>query len=98
MTWRGPYLSFWPPLTSLAYTQASFRIFFARHNEERVFVTNREMLMIAGTALMTLLYDLNMAGGGLTLLFYLHNRVLNRRNPMRDLRPAEETDGFANEN
>jgi len=71
--------------------------FFDRHDEEPVFVSNREMLMILGTAVVTILYSLNVAVGGFTLLFYLHNRLLCRGNPIRDLLPATETEGLAAE-
>jgi len=71
--------------------------FFDRHDEEPVFVSNREMLMILGTAVVTILCGLNVAVGGFTLLFYLHNRVLCRSNPIRDLMPATETEGLTAE-
>jgi len=72
--------------------------FFSRHDDEPVFVTNRELLMILGTTAVTVWCDLNVAVGGFTLLFYMHNRWINRGNPMRDLRPELETDGFAKQN
>jgi len=75
-----------------------FADFFSRHDDESVFVTNREMLMIFGTSAVTLGYGLNAAVGGFTILFYLHNRVFNRENPMRDLRPTLETEVFARQN
>ena len=31
-------------------------------------------------------------------LFYLHNKYLNRRNPMRDLKSEVETEFFAKQN
>ncbi len=75
-----------------------FRNFFSRQDDEPIFVTNRELMMIVGTILVTVLFDLNLAVGGFTLLYYLHNRILNRTNPMRDLQPALETDGFGRQN
>ena len=75
-----------------------FRQFFARHDDEAVFVTNRELLMILGTTAVTVWFDLNIAVFGFTLLFYLHNHLLNRKNPMRDLKPELETDAFAKQN
>ena len=75
-----------------------FKDFFARHDDEYIFVTNREMLMIIGTTLVTVLVDLNTAVVVFTVLFYLHNRVLNRRNPMRDLKPEIETESFTTQN
>lgn len=77
---------------------AMFKKFFSRHDDERIFVTNREILMILGTTAVTVWFDLNFAVAGFTLLFYVHNKVLNRRNPMRDLVPELETDAFAKQN
>ncbi|GAB4165911.1 MAG: hypothetical protein Tsb0017_22580 [Geothermobacteraceae bacterium] len=77
---------------------AMFKRFFARHDDEPIFVTNREMLMIIGASAVTVLFDLNTAVAGFTLLFYLHNKVLNRKNPMRDLKPIEETEAFVTQN
>jgi len=77
---------------------AMFRSFFSRHDDENIFVTNRELLMILGTTAVTVWCDLNTAVVGFTLLFYLHNRLLNRKNPMRDLQPELEMDGFAKQN
>ena len=77
---------------------AMFRNFFARHDDEKIFVTNRELLMILGTTAITVWFDLNVAVAGFTALFYLHNHLLNRHNPMRDLVPGEETDAFLKQN
>lgn len=67
--------------------------FFSRHDDEPIFVTNREMLIIIGTTLVTVFWDLNVAVGVFTVLFYLHNFVFNKRNPLRDLKPLVETEG-----
>ncbi len=75
-----------------------FKHFFSRHDDEPIFVTNREMLMIVGSALITVFFDLNTSVAGFTILFYLHNKVFNRKNPMRDLATDIETDGFAKQN
>ena len=72
--------------------------FFSRHDDQEIFVTNREALMISGTALATVLFNLNLAVVSFTLLFYLHNKALNRDNPMRDLMPEKETEAFYTEN
>ena len=72
--------------------------FFSRHDDEAIFVTNRELLMIIGTTVVTVCFNLNVAVAGFTILFYMHNKLLNRRNPMRDLLPGRETDGFATQN
>lgn len=75
-----------------------FKNFFSRRDDEQIFVTNREVMMILGTTAVTVWFNLNIAVAGFTLLFYLHNRLLNRKNPMRDLKPELETDGFAKQN
>ena len=77
---------------------ALFEDFFSRKDDEKIYVTNREMIMILGTAGVTVVFDLNVAVAGFSALFYLHNRVLNRKNPMRDLTPELETDGFIKQN
>ena len=74
-----------------------WRDFFSRHDDLEIFVTNREALMVGGTALATVWFDLNMAVGGFTLLFYLHNKALNQKNPMRDLVAEKETEAFYKE-
>lgn len=71
--------------------------FFSSHNKEKIFVTNREFLMIIGTTLLTVFFDLNTAVGVFTAVFYLHNKVFVRKNPMRDLKPLHETDVFSEE-
>lgn len=75
-----------------------FKKFFSRHDDEPIFVTNREMLIILGTAGATIVYGLNVAVAFFTGLYYLHNKLFNSRNPMRDLVPGEETDGLSRQN
>jgi len=77
---------------------AMFKNFFSRHDDEAIFVTNRELLMILGSATATVVFDLNSAVAVFTLLFYLHNKLFNRKNPMRDLLPNLETEAFAKQN
>ena len=77
---------------------AMFKNFFSRHDDEAIFVTNREMIIILGSTLITVLFDLNTAVIGFTILFYQHNKVLNRNNPLRDLKPPEETGRFLTQN
>lgn len=77
---------------------AMFKQFFSRHDDEAIFVTNRELLMIIGSSAVTVLFDLNIAVAGFTLLFYLHNKLFNRSNPMRDLLPEVETEAFTTQN
>ena len=69
-----------------------FDNFFSRHDEEEIFVTNREIIMILGTAIVTVFSSLNVAVGGFTVLFYLHNKLFMTKNPMRDLVSELETD------
>jgi sulfate permease, SulP family len=71
--------------------------FFSRHDDERIFVTNLEMVMIIGTTLVTVLWDLNIAVGVFTALFYLVNKWFWRTKPMRDLKPIVETEGISDE-
>jgi len=71
--------------------------FFSRHDDEKIFITNREIIFIIGTALITILWNLNYAVAIFTILFYLHNKLLNKKNPMRDLKPIAETESFADE-
>ncbi|MCA9357184.1 SulP family inorganic anion transporter [Candidatus Nomurabacteria bacterium] len=71
--------------------------FFSRHDYEKIFVTNREMIIILGTASVTVLFNLNAAVAIFTIIFYLHNKVLVRHNPMRDLKPKTETEVFIDE-
>ncbi len=65
---------------------------FRRHEGETIFVTNMEMLFIIGTTLVTVLFDLNVAVGGFTLLFYAVNKWITPNKPIRDLKAAEETE------
>ena len=74
-----------------------FHDFFSRHDDESIFVTNREIILIIGTSAMTILWNLNYAVGIFTILFYVHNKWLNKKNPLRDLRPVTETEEFGNE-
>jgi SulP family sulfate permease len=71
--------------------------FFSRHDDEPIFVTNREILIIAGTTVVTVLWDLNLAVVLFTAIFYAHNKIFNKKNPMRDLKPVEETVVFIEE-
>jgi SulP family sulfate permease len=75
------------------YRAQLFTDFFSRHDEEPIFVSNREFLLIIGTAVVTIAWNLNIAVAGFTALFYLHNRLLWKHNPIRDLKPVEETEG-----
>ena len=68
--------------------------FFNRHDDKAIFITNREMLIILGTSVVTIAWNLNAAVILFTAVFYVHNKLVNRNNPMRDLRPLEETDVF----
>lgn len=92
----------WRPLRLYVKELATYRSrllvnFCDRHDEEPIFVSNREMLMILGTAVVTIVFDLNLAVGGFTVLFYLHNKLLFSGNPIRDLIPATETEALTGE-
>ena len=58
---------------------------------DAIFVAHKEMLLIAGTTLVTVLWSLNSAVSIFTLLFYLINKVVQSKNPIRDLKPRETT-------
>lgn len=60
-------------------------------------VETLEIVFVLGTALVTVFFDLNIAVAVFTGLFYLHNRVWSRANPMRDLRLDTETEAFADQ-
>ena len=68
--------------------------FFSRNDDIKIFVTNREFIIILGTTLVTILWNLNAAVAIFTILFYLHNKWLFKNNPMRDLKPEIETEGI----
>jgi sulfate permease, SulP family len=57
--------------------------------QENIFVAHLEMLLIGGTTILTLLWDLNVAVALFTGLFYLINKVLRPDDPVRDLKPDE---------
>jgi len=71
--------------------------FFSQHNDEPIFVSNTEFFMIVGTSVATIVWNLNVAVIVFTVLFYLANKLLFRKNPMRDLLPIIETEGMADE-
>ncbi len=62
-----------------------------RTDPDAIFVAHKEMLLIAGTTLVTVLWSLNSAVSIFTLLFYLINKVVQSKNPIRDLKPRETT-------
>ena len=55
-----------------------------------IFVAHKEILLIVGTTVVTIVWNLNAAVGIFTLLFFLINKVAQPRNPIRDLKPSEE--------
>ena len=59
-----------------------------------IYVTNREMTFITGTALVTLFVNLNAAVLGFSLLFYVLNRWVFAKNPLRDLKAVVESEGI----
>ncbi len=68
-----------------------------RYPEERIFVSHMEMLLVLGTTVITVLYDLNVAVVGFTVAFYLLNRTVFVSRPIKDLKPILEGEGFADE-
>ena len=62
-----------------------------RTDPDAIFVAHKEMLLIAGTTLVTVLWSLNSAVSIYTLLFYLINKVVQPKNPIRDLKRREST-------
>lgn len=76
---------------------ATLHHFFSRHSDESIFITNTEILLIAGTTAVTIFWDLNIAVGLFTAVFYLINRVFLRGSPLRDLQPVTETEGMRDE-
>lgn len=75
-------------------SSAMLHSFFSRHDDEAIFVTHREMIVIAGTMLLTTFWNLNFAVAIFTVLFYVNNKWLSKNNPMRDLAPVTETEGL----
>ena len=65
---------------------------FSRHDDEPIFVTHREFLFVLGTTLVTIFWNLNYAVLIFTVFFYVHNKWLSKKNPMRDLKPHTETE------
>lgn len=60
-------------------------------------VESLEIVFVIGTSLVTVLFDLNIAVALFTGLFYLHNLVWSRANPMRDLQLETETEAFSDQ-
>lgn len=71
-----------------------FHEWMSRHDDQQIYVTNRELMMIVGTTALTVIWDLNAAIFVFTGLFYLINKVICKHNPMRDLKPFVETESF----
>ena len=65
------------------------RVLLQRVTSGSVFVAHKEMLIVAGTTLVTVVWDLNTAVAVFTLLFYLVNKIVQTHNPIRDLKPLE---------
>lgn len=78
-------------------TNALLHNFFSRHDDDPIYVTNSEMLMIVGTTVVTVFFDLNIAVALFTILFYLINKLIFPHDPMRDLAIATETQGLLKE-
>lgn len=70
----------------------------SRHDEAKIYVTNREVVFILGTAIVTVTSNLIIAVIIFTAGYHLSNRYLWPNNPIRDLKPVTETEGFEDEN
>lgn len=68
---------------------AYWQRFGGRKQTSAFFVTHLEMLLIAGTTLVTLLWSLNAAVGIFTLLFYVFNKFIRPDNPIHDMKPRQ---------
>lgn len=90
-----PFKIYWQELKKLKI--GLIKDFFSNHASAEKFVTNREMLMIIGTILFTLYFNLNIAVITFTAIFYIANKVLWRTNPIRDLKLMEETEAMIGE-
>ncbi len=62
-----------------------------------IHVTHMEVILIAGVTLTTVLYDLNSAVIGFTILIYLLNRFVFASRPIPDLISGLETEGVIDE-
>jgi SulP family sulfate permease len=71
--------------------------FASRHNQDKIYVTNREIFFILGTAILTLISNLIIAVVAFTVLYQLGNHSIWKQNPIRDLQPTTETEGFEDE-
>jgi SulP family sulfate permease len=71
--------------------------FTARHDEIKIYVTNREIAIIILTAGLTVVSNLFIAVATMTSLYYLGNKYFWPNNPIRDLQPQTETEGFIDE-
>lgn len=49
-------------------------------------VSHREIFIVVGTSLVTVFFNLNLAVGLFTVLFYVFNKILFTQKPMRDLK------------
>lgn len=74
-----------------------FTDFFSSHKQDKIFISNREMILIIGTVAITLFVNLNVAVILVTALFYLANKILWKNNPIRDLQPHVETKSMDSE-
>jgi SulP family sulfate permease len=85
----------WLPLQ--IYSKQLFRHNDSKQSGDSPVVHSMEVIFVLGTAIVTVFFDLNIAVGVFTALFYIHNCVLNRARPMQDLRLDSESQGFSDE-
>jgi len=62
--------------------------------KEKPFVTNREILFIIGTTIVTVLTNLIIAVLVFSVLFIFLNKFIFKKKPLRDLQPVLETEAF----
>ena len=79
------------------YKWSLFEDLFSDHLNEKIFISNREILLIVGTVVLTLFVNLNVAVISVTPLFYFLNKIVWKKNPIRDLEPTVETEAMIGE-
>jgi hypothetical protein len=64
---------------------------------EKIFISNRKLLLIIGTVVVTLFVNLNAAVTLFTAVLYIANKWLWKSNPIRDLQLHIETKSMESE-
>ena len=71
--------------------------FLSRHDDEKIFVTNREIIIILGTILVTIFVNLVTSVIVFTILYHVCNQWIWNKNKIRDLKPILETETIIGE-